>query len=78
MSIKINGKQKVRKVVFNAGQNSADEPTTIQDGYATLIENGLVTRVGRIERRGYRDWETTLRTFCLPFILILTVSSPFI
>ena len=52
MSIKINGKQKVRKVVFNAGQNSADEPTTIQDGHATLIENGLVTRVGRIEKRG--------------------------
>ena len=52
MSVKINGKQKVRKAVFNSGQNSSDEPTTVQEGYATLIENALVTRVGRIEKRG--------------------------
>lgn len=55
MSVKTNNKGKDRRVVFNMGQNSADEPTTLKNGFATLIENGIIDELGKIKQRGGTD-----------------------
>lgn len=51
MGIRTDSKGRIRVQTFSAGQNSADEPTTLGTGYAQLIENGIITDVGIVEQR---------------------------
>jgi len=51
MSIRTNNKQKVRVQTFNLGQNSAAEPGVLTPGFASLIENGTITDLGKCAQR---------------------------
>jgi hypothetical protein len=51
MGISIRGKQGFRSIAFNRGQNSSGEPTTLPNGYAALIENGIIDDVGKVKQR---------------------------
>ena len=51
MGISIRNKQAFRSVIFNRGQNSTSEQTTLPVGYAALIENGIINDLGKIKER---------------------------
>lgn len=51
MGINIRGKQPIRVNTFNLGQNSAAEPGILGNGWASLIENGIITDLGKVEQR---------------------------
>lgn len=51
MGVAINNKVPIRVKTFSLGQNSAGEPSTLDVGWAALIENGIIEDPGKVEQR---------------------------
>lgn len=51
MGVAIAAKNVLRMQDFSKGQNSSDEPSVLPNGFASLLENCLITNVGKIEQR---------------------------